>query len=467
MKYLAAKSSAAVLGLTLSLLLSACDSNSNNEPNPEPPQDQPEEAALRVHLDETDISAEIGQDVWLDASDSQGAEENAELTFFWSGSDHIESPDQAQTWVRNLPLGMHQIELTVTEGEQSETETLTIDVTVPQTRETSGIDTGGFQNPKTVYFNLDTASVVELNEDEAASSDAWHLAFRRTSIFLNHHSTPPVKAHYTGNTNEFYQADGTPNVDRFVNAHADSERDAFNDFSGELAEGAEFHTDQTIASIADFYDYNFATHTVSANPEAHFIVRAHQGYAKFYVSDITQAGRGMAAVEFTYSLQPESSNGFGEWQTLAVTTEGCTEATLVDFASGQTVAEDQDWHIQIPCEQNLGAFALNISPDAHALTGAYAQVDGIDGQNIPANAWQENQTVQRALVKHGNPNSAYGWGEYNLTGQPTLWPNYAIYVIDTGDARFKFQVLDYYDPEDPSSSGHYTVRHQRIYNGDQ
>lgn len=448
------------LAIFFAVLLGGCESSSSD---PTPTENKPEESGLIIRLEQEHLNVEIGRDAWLDASNTQNIEDSNSLAFEWSGIEGIESPNEAQTWVRNLPMGTHQIHLTVGDGTRTQTETVTVDVTLPQIVETGGIDTGDFQNPQTVYFNLDTAQTITLTEHEARDSDQWHIAFRRTSIYVNRHTTPPVRLHFINNTDEFYNPDGTPNNNRFFNASADSERDAFLAFTGALPTDAVFSTDQEIPAITDFYHYDFSTHSVSANPEAHFILRAHEGYAKFHVIDITQAGRGMAAIEFGYSLQPEGAIQFGPWQTLAVNTQDCTDATHVDFNSGQTVGLDDNWHISIPCENNLGSFAINIGEHAHALTGESAMVNGVDLQNIPANNWVKNQTVLSALVEQGDPRSTYGWGEYNLAGRHQLWPNYALYVIDTGSDRYKFQVLDYYDPEDPSRSGHYTVRQQRIY----
>lgn len=449
------------LAILFAVLLGGCEISSNSDPDIT--QNKPALGGPVVQLEREQMSVEIGQDVWLDASGSYSSEESSGLSFEWSGSDDIKSPNKAQTWVHNLPVGVHQIRLTISDGERTQTAAVTVDVTLPKIVESGGIDTGNFQNPKTVYFNLETAKIIPLTEQEARDNDQWHIAFRRTSIFLNRHTTPPVALHFVGNTDYFYNQDGTPNNNRFFNASADSERDAFLAFTGELPEDTTFATDQEIPAITDFYHYDLSSHSVTANPDAHFIVRAHDGYAKFRVNDITQAGRGMAAIEFGYSLQPEGATQFSPWQTLAVSTQDCTEAILVDFGSGRIVSLDENWHIAIPCETNMGTFAINIAEHAHALTGESAKVDGVDSQNIPANNWVENQTVLSALVEHGDPRSTYGWGEYNLADGHQLWPNYALYVIDTGSDLYKFQVLDYYDPEDPSRSGHYTVRHQRIY----
>ena len=43
------------------------------------------------------------------------------------------------------------------------------------------------------------------------------------------------------------------------------------------------------------------------------------------------------------------------------------------------------------------------------------------------------------------------WYAYSLQGQHKIYPNYRVYVADTGSEKYKFQITSYYDPDDGTS----------------
>ncbi|VUD68748.1 hypothetical protein TDB9533_04107 [Thalassocella blandensis] len=445
-----------------SLYLTACggdDDNGNNGNENE----NGGNAAPSIVLASSDITVEQGADITLDASGSSDPEGES-LTFSWSGeSGTITDAQASTTTVTGLTVGTYTFTVSVSDGEVSSTSDVSVEVTGPAVKTVTKLDTGTMQEPVSVYFDLDNDEELMLTEEEAETNSDWDVAFKRTEVYLNQYAETPVTLYFSGNTDDFYNESGSAVVERFINATGETELAAFESYDGIVPEGAQFNGDSEKSAIEGFYNYDFATHTVSANDTAFYIVSSDSTYAKIRVTNIVQDGFGMASLTFGVSLQTAEESVFSAEQSLLVDAQGCTENLYVNL-DGMAVADAESaWDVVIPCENALGGFQIDLAGDATALIGndAAASEDGVDPELAPYLSWKANTYEIRAIKEYGDSRSNYGWAEYGINGGHAMWPNYATYIIKTAEAQYKFQITNYYDVDD-SSSGSFTIRYQKV-----
>lgn len=333
--------------------------------------------------------------------------------------------------------------------------------TGPDVMEVSQLDTGSVANPVTVYFDLDNNEELLLSDSEAEQNEDWDIAFLRTKVYLNRFAENPVTVYYTGNADDFYDEEGGVVVEAFINATSQTELDAFEAFDGTVPEDAEFMGDSTEAAIEGFYNYDVTTHVVTANDAAYFIVSSDGAFSQFRVASLVQDQFGMSSITLSIGNQSAEETEFSAASELEVNTSECAEAVYIDLDAQTVVDAEGAWDIMIPCENNLGTFNIQIAEDATALTGAYGELAGIEAESIPYYPWLENVVEIRAIKESGPASSSYGWAEYGVNGGHIMWPNYALYIVQTATARYKFQILNYYDTE-TEASGSFTIRFQEI-----
>ena len=323
----------------------------------------------------------------------------------------------------------------------------------------SNLSTGSRSEPTTVYFDLDNNAVVEISDLEAETNEDWDIAFNRTKVYVNQYASSQVALYYTGNASDYYDDNGDPIVESFINATAETEEDAFNAFeSSMIPSEASFETDENVDAIDGFYNYNFQTHVVSANTEAAFIISSDGTYSKFSAVNITTEGRSIAELTLSIATQADDATEFGEAIDVVISAADCAGDLYVDNDTQSVVTESDDWDLRIPCADGGASFEIHIAGDAQAISGESANgLTGVDAENASFYPWVSDITTVRAFVEYGDENSSYGWGEYGVNGGHTLWPNFATYVIRTETADYKFQITSYYDTE-TSASGSYSFR---------
>lgn len=443
-----------ILGaFVLSAVLSACGGSSEKS--------APEELnqAPVVVFTEAAITVEVGDSVTVDASASSDAE-GAALSYSWSGLDSVLEETSDQVTLEGLAIGEYELTVTVSDGEKTSTASATISVTGPAVIEVSDLNTGTTAEPVMVYYDLDTATELLLTEAEAETNQEWDIAFKRTKIFLNRYAATPVTTYFTENTTDFYDDEGNVVVDRFVNATASTELDAFVAASGATPADASFNGDAVKNAIEGFYTYNFASHSTAANPEAYFIVSSDSTYSQFRVTSLIQNGFGVDNYVLEISNQASDSDSFSNTTSLPIDATDCVGDIYVDLAT-QTIANEGDaWDLRIPCADGLASHEIHIASDAKALSGEYGKLSGVVAASVPYYPWVENEYEVRAIAEYGDANSRYGWAEYGVNGGHVMWPNFAIYIIKTDVGLYKFQVTGYYDAQ--GVSGSFSIRHQKV-----
>ena len=340
--------------------------------------------------------------------------------------------------------------------------------------EIGNLSTGTVGAPVYNYYDIDTATSLILTSEEAQNNTQWDIAFKRTNISLNTHIDAPTTLFFTGNTHEFYEPQtGNINVERFVNATKESERALFeninlstlnvplivdNKFNPNVFVG-----DRTEPAIKNFYSYDPVNHMVSANSDTYFITRTQQALSKFSVKNIIQNRFGVDEYTVSVALQKLNESGFGTSKNIIISKADCNNANVyIDFATGMSVDGNAPWDINIPCKDDLLTLAINVNTQTKVLNDAtLTNTDGIDVNTLAFLPWVNNTVTVAAYKAAGDARSSLGWGEYNITNNMLLWPNFATYIINTSQGYYLFQVTDYYHTE-TQASGNFSVRHIKL-----
>ncbi|PHR85218.1 MAG: hypothetical protein COA59_02300 [Colwellia sp.] len=320
--------------------------------------------------------------------------------------------------------------------------------------------TGTVQARTFAYFDVDTLSIVELTEEQAATDTSWDIAFKGTGVFLNTNDSDndkaPVSLYFTGNNSEFFDAEGNAVVDTFINATADGELDDFVAVtSADIPANEEFLTDDTKGILDDFYNYNATTHQVTAADEHYYIVNSDTTLTKYRITTLTQAGYGMS--DFTISFANQLS-GATEFDTIttelmvdAATECSSNDEIYVDFDVNGIVTSTDAWDIKIPClDDNTGAdFTLTLADDATAIQDFTNNYDGIPVESISYYGFKTDQYTVLAFKNHA-------WYKYSLEGNHKIWSQYGVYLVKNANGVFKLQITSYYDTD--GNSGNYSFR---------
>ncbi|WP_148864366.1 HmuY family protein [Marinobacter fonticola] len=326
-----------------------------------------------------------------------------------------------------------------------------------------------------VFLNLETGQTVELTAEEAATSTAWHLAFRRNNIQLNSGASGPgnvVGAIGAGQA-DFYDSNGEPSASVFLNATADSELEHL---LAEMAEPSSWTRDELISGFAeDWYTYDARNGNITANSEAGWLVRSGEGnsYARMRVTSLdfpTRTGEGIKAFTLEFDVQPAGALTFADNAALF---SGSIPATggesCFDFdANAKVACDDAAWDITIGFAGRDFYLRTNSGPSGEGEGGVF-------GPHMLAElASYTNGTTSNAdtdISHHYTADSTGGifvmqsWYAYSLQGAHKLWPNYRVYLIDTDSTNdtspvYGLQVIGYYN--DAGASGFPNVRWKTV-----
>ncbi|ASJ76887.1 HmuY family protein [Granulosicoccus antarcticus] len=346
---------------------------------------------------------------------------------------------------------------------QSEIRTIDIDATAGG----YGTDPDDPAN-KWTYFNLDTAQVMELSDEEAEHSTQWHMAFKRVGVKVNGGASGPgtSEAAVIDAQLGFYDDQGEPDVTVFTAASAESEISALERAvdSSTLAFSSDSHTaalgSDGLDQSANWWLYDPSVHSVNANTEAWYIVRSSSGesYAKLHVTDIVMAEK-QISVEMFVQAQGESTFSAAPvvWTAVIGSDDG---SVCYDFDQLMQVAcEDSadTWDIQF--EVTGGGRSWNAWVNGGDIRGA-----GIEGAvfgPLTTVAQEEFDTASAVPTwftdESGGVFEESSWYAYSLEGNNRIWPNYRVYGVDTGETKYKLQILSYYDAA--GTSGALTFRY--------
>lgn len=292
------------------------------------------------------------------------------------------------------------------------------------------------------------------------ASDDWDLAFSRTSVRVNpDRATSALIVEQA----DFYDNNEDPIANVFTNATANSELEHL--LANHDLEAFSYEAESRDAAIgrdgANFYDYDFATHVVSANDDAWWVLRSAEGdsFAKLNVTRVEYAA-GSLELDADFFVQGSTDSTYAgtavEWS--ATVADG--EQSCYDFDNDATVdcATSSDWDIKLVVDGHSFLLLTNGGVSGGGDAGVYGALTSTeataetDGSALSSYAFAEDKGAN-ALTEHS-------WYAYNLTGQHGIWPNFRVYGIRNTDSEAVtlVQLINYYD--DADNSGHITVRYK-------
>jgi len=326
---------------------------------------------------------------------------------------------------------------------------------------------------KYTYFNLATDTVLELTDAEAATSSDWHIAFKRTNFKLNGGASGPgsVKAVVAAAQDGFYASNGDPDNSVFLNASAESERAVLDGVSN--IDGLSLEEDRNIPSIksdgSDEAWWLYAgppTHAVSANPDLWWLIKsaAADSYAKFQVTDIVQASRDITLSLFIQGVGDSVFSSTATPWTAAIGAADGSRCFDIDSAAEvdcNTAATD--WDIKVEVVGQAWNIWTNGGVSGSGSGGAFGSFDSADIVGYVSGTVSASGTDITRMYDQDSVGGVFEnntWYAYNLADNSKLWPNYRVYVIDTGSAQYKLQVLSFYDVA--GTSGMIQFRYQNL-----
>ncbi|WP_158222363.1 hypothetical protein, partial [Tamilnaduibacter salinus] len=265
---------------------------------------------------------------------------------------------------------------------------------------------------------------------------------------------------------DFYNDDGSANASVFLNATADSESEHL---MASMSEPSSWTSDAVVTEFGDaWYTYDFQTHTVSANSDNGWLLRAGESdsYARMRVNQFDYpSADGDVDFAIDFDVQPSGASQFTQSASFAGNIPASGGEVCFDFNGKSTTGCDTaNWDLKVGVQGR----------SLYLRSNSGVSGDG-DGGVFGPMAWNEISTYTSATTTPGGGDisthysadttggvfSDSSWYAYNLQGQHQLWPNYRVYLIDTDTTDdqstvYALQVTSYYN--DAGTSGHPRVR---------
>lgn len=297
------------------------------------------------------------------------------------------------------------------------------------------------------YYSFSAKEVLEITDEQASSSNEWHVAFKRSEIRLNGGVSGP------GRISGLNLTDG-PDVIAM---------ETFDDITAsDIPERDSFLSDGPAFAINQWYTYDSVSHIISAAGHVYELRTANGLSAKFVVDSLEDAGRSDAGkISFRWVVD-EGADLSGPDQSATVDVSGGAEVYF-NLSTGEEVViadptASNDWDLHF----SGYAIRLNGGLSGPGEAGAIPSFQsGLTFEDITiANEAGGHYFADRA----GSAFSTDGgeWYSYDSTTH-ILSSKHHVYVIDTGVGLVKMQLLNYYrEVEGTPVSGFITFRWRPI-----
>jgi hypothetical protein len=330
-----------------------------------------------------------------------------------------------------------------------------------------------------VYFDLASGAVVALTDAEAALSDQWDIAFRRSTIKLNGGTSGPgaVAAAVVADQADLYDAAGAADASVFLNVTADSELEHL---TAQYTAPANLVQDELVSQLQGsgaitgtqmdlgWYWYDFTTHVISVNNANGWLLRSGEGgsYARFRASALSYDPVNGLDVTFDFDVQVSGTTQFNS---------NAQFLAHVDAAGGE-ICFDFDADVAVACTGTVWDLKLGVAgrdwylhsnggisgDGAAAAFGPIPWADDLEDYNSAT--FSPDGTAIAFLYSEDSSSGIFesdSWYAYNLTGQHKLHPNYRVYWIDSDEndadtEKYLLQVTGYYS--DMGVSGNVSIR---------
>lgn len=292
-----------------------------------------------------------------------------------------------------------------------------------------------------VYYSFATKDVVNLTDEQAASSTEWDIALRREVVKLNGGESGPA---------------GMSGVDLEEMSLADA--GAFTGVTSSVLSNistGDWITDGKSAAVDSVWHYNTQTHQLSPSQYVYILKDAVGHLVKFQITGIydAQMPPAMGMIIIKYFYQPDLNSTLLSGTPEIDTVDGTTGSFYYDFSSGSVVtpadpSNSTEWDIYM----NAYDLYLNGGISGPGEAEAFPVYDGMTDKT-DFNEVQDLANVMTVVWFTDQASSAFGdW--YDYSGAPlhllTSWEH--VYVLKRGDTYYKVMIASYYDPADPPSS---------------
>ncbi len=346
---------------------------------------------------------------------------------------------------------------------------------------------------KYTYLSLATGDIVALTDEQSKTSSAWDIAFRRFAVKTNGGSSGAGKrgAELVVAQSDFYNQDGTPNQNKFVNATPEAEREHL---TGPLTIPASWVADKVTSALAPepvndatgctpvtppayrvnygWYTYSGgclpSPHSLSANSNTGWLLRSATGdsYSRFRATAVSFSQQNGLSATFEFVVQLANTSSFTESRSWSVANLANGERCY-DFDAGAATADCTGtiWDLKLTVAGQDIYLRTNSGPSGGGLAG------GLGPQPWTTISGYANGTTAVAGAPYVADSSSSvidtkSWYAYNVTnGDHRLWPNYRVYMInaDTDNASsalYAVQVISYY--KDTGASGFPQLRYRVV-----
>jgi len=300
------------------------------------------------------------------------------------------------------------------------------------------------------YFSFATGAEVELLDSEAEGSNTWDIAFKRNAIIVNPNNS---KAALVADQADFYNADGSPVKATFLVATADSEAAEFVAITAEGIADVELKADEAKPALGSaWYNYDFATHVISANTDNHWLIQNAEktDVSIFHVTDITTAGR--SAASYTVEL---FNNTAASGDTFVFPTSDSGTEFIVDFSSSSEVCFDIALNSNVDCASEIATWDLRfdssfniwLNGGIHGTGSASATTNPDTFAVIAATTEVVSYAMSKDTMSGTFTDQETTWWGYGIDDSHNLWSNYRVYAVDADSTQYKLRVLSYYAPQ--------------------
>lgn len=284
------------------------------------------------------------------------------------------------------------------------------------------------------------------------TSDAWDIGFNATNVMLNGGAAGP------GGVLGYcicQNADATN--DQVLAMTAASELADFESVTADdIPAAGAFQSETLVPAIGGWYSGAGATATASDKVWLLRLAGTGAGFAKIRVASLeapTAANPG--TVHLQYALQAAADAPFGETQELEVSTASPVVVDLNTGTVSANAAEGWDLRFDGYTLRLNGGVSGTGSAGAAEATEAF---DAITTASVDSRAYRADS--YGGVFSATDPGKR--WYKYNIQGDHRISPTFNVYLLRRGDDVYKVQLIDYYDPTDPSKPRRISFRYAKI-----
>lgn len=307
------------------------------------------------------------------------------------------------------------------------------------------LDASAVQNTNYAYYSFTTRDIVILTDEQAKSSNAWDIAFKKSYI----------------KTNGGFSGPGDAKGVNLVTTGIVAENKFSDVGAAELAavQTSQWMTDSYDFALDSLWNYNPVTHQLSAKKYVYILSDAAGNLVKFQLLDVIGGSQppqqGKMVIKYFYQPAAGATSVAGDAEVDTVDAPG---GFYFDFSTGQVVtpadpATSTDWDIRI---YSYDVY-LNGSIFGSGQGAAFPVYDGlVDRTDFDAVANVNQFGPPRwVLDEMQSAFTVSDWYDYNFATHQLTSKKHT-YLIQVGGKNYKVFIVSYYD-QDTQASGHYTV----------